>query len=615
MSPAHRVPSKPTPSHTLCDVPSAADVESPSTDVAEPTPRRQPQYPRPPVPSPLRLDVWSEHAVDDEDRALIEELRGGHHPFADNVVVNCVTVVGSNYVDDAAFDETTESIEADLAGGLIRELRVGESAYISGRGTVPKPDGKLRPVHNLVKVNELLGELPPLSYQSVDVARANLQRGWFGAKIDIRKAYRSVPVSDRTSRFLGYRWPRECHCVVKWRPPRGTLRCAAACPRCGWRTFLEQRLPFGLASCCEFFDRISRFIQRWWYRSRSQAHAAAFLVVYLDDLFIGAPTEAMVWAELLRLVAFIEQLGFEENENKRCPPAQRIVFLGIQLDTISMTASIPVEKLRALVDRLSVVERAASISIDELASLVGSASWCARVVFGARTFSRRLIDLLTRLRDSGARSCLLTPEVTDDLAWWRRFAARFNEQPMSPLSCARDSNFFATDAALEPDGAGIGGVYIVGRQVYRFAFGPSMLDLPRVGALSAAQRDLIGIHHLELLAVLEAASRWAPMWHGRHVRVFCDNTIVVAWIVKGSCRDQLGLAWLRELFWLAVEHSFRLTAARISSTDNALADSLSRGQSARFVYLLRRWRASYGDAAEFGFEAFQQSERGSRRAD
>lgn len=579
----------------------------PLLDVSEPMVRR-PRCLRSgtnAVQSPLRLDVWSALAVTDEDRDLIDELRVGHDPFPEGAVVSERRVVGSNYVDDAVFDTVQRSVEQDLADGSIRRAAPDEPVVISGRGSVLKSDGKQRPVHDLREVNRQLGDLPALSYQSVDTARARLQPGWYAAKLDIKKAYRWVPVSQRTSRFLAYRWPAPCSCAATWRAPVGTRRCASACPVCGWDVFVEQRLPFGLASCCEFFDRISRFTQRWWYRTRPAAHSEAFLVVYLDDFLVGGPTREIVQAEIDRLAAGISSLGFEENGDKRVPPCTRVTFLGIELDTVSMAVSIPPAKLAGLVGRLNVVERARAVSTDELASLVGVAAWCARVVFGARTFSRRLIDLLATARSSGERWVRLLPEVLLDLAWWRKFAKQLNEQPMSPLCCAHDANFFATDAALEASAAGIGGVYIAGDTVHRFSFtGPSTLWLPRVGVLRDEQRLALGIHHLELLAVLEAADRWSHLWAGKHVRVFCDNNVVVAWANKGTCRDPLALGWLRELFWLAVRWSFRLTAVRISSVQNTLADSLSRGQSARFDELLARWREKYGVGAAFRSDVF-----------
>lgn len=548
------------------------------------------------VRSPLRLARWQEVSVDDEDRELVRALAVGHDPFPASLRAPAM-VMGANYVDDSVFEETTGSIEEDLAAGRIRLVRAGEIVTKSGRGSVEKKDKSQRGVHNLTGVNEWIAVIPALSFQTVDVARARVQRGWFGAKLDIRRAYRSVPVSSHASMFLGFRWPNRCVCRPGFVPRAGVRRCEQACPVCGWSTFVELCLPFGLASAPEFFDRISRFIQRWWERTLSVEHSACFLVVYLDDFFIGGPCERMVLAEIERLSSMIESLGFEENRAKRCAPSQVISFLGVELNMRDMTVSIPSSKLAELLARIAAIEAKQLAGVDELASLAGLCSWCARIVYGARIFSRRLIDELTRLRALRLREAELPRELREDFVWWRQFAGQFNLQPIAPLAMIKDSCFFATDACLDARGAGIGGWYLVGETLHSFSFGPVVAALPHVDALGREQRDSLRIHHFELLAVLVAAESFGSMWRGKHIRLFCDNSIVVSWVTRGACRDAVGLGWLRALFWLSVRYAFRLTAVQIRSESNSLADALSRGESERFADLLGRWLARHRGAS------------------
>lgn len=69
------------------------------------------------------------------------------------------------------------------------------------------------------------------------------------------------------------------------------------------------------------------------------------IVCYLDDFLIIANTYDECLETLNVLLRLLRQLGFHINYNKLEGPCQRLVFLEIVLDSVSMTLSIPQRKM------------------------------------------------------------------------------------------------------------------------------------------------------------------------------------------------------------------------------------------------------------------------------
>ena len=79
-------------------------------------------------------------------------------------------------------------------------------------------------------------------------------------------------------------------------------------------------------------------------------------------------------------------------------PVQSITFLGIEIDSMSMTKRLPQDKLLSLKQELQAFTRRCRASKKQLLSLAGKLSWAARVVYGGRVFIRRIIDSRKQLQ-------------------------------------------------------------------------------------------------------------------------------------------------------------------------------------------------------------------------
>lgn len=161
--------------------------------------------------------------------------------------------------------------------------------------------------------------------------------------------------------------------------------------------YVDNRLCFGL-SCAPFiFNRISNAIVRMMGRRGFRA-----VVNYLDDFLIGS-TQEECQRGLLTLINLLHYLGFNVSWRKVVSPTQRITFLGIELDSSIMSLRLPEDKLTLLTDLVNTFSHEASASKPQLQSLAGSLNFACQVVHGGRTFLRRVIDCLNKLKHSSHR--------------------------------------------------------------------------------------------------------------------------------------------------------------------------------------------------------------------
>jgi len=300
------------------------------------------------------------------------------------------------------------------------------------------------------------------------------------------------------------------------------------------------------------------------YACQSTTAAVSFLmskqgysiVNYLDD-FGGADTPSRAHGAYEALGSLLALLGLQENADKAEPPHTTMVFLGILLDTISLTLTIPQDKLeatRALLGQWLKTEKA---TVKELQSLLGSLHHIACCVRPGKIFLNRMLATLRTVLASGSRTFTPDQNFTKDVLWWHTCMASFNGISIMPETHWEPPDaVFSTDACL----TGAGG-FCQGR-FFHTTFPQELRNT--------------SIQGLEMMALLIAVKLWAPQWQGKRLLIFCDNEAVVSVIQSGRSRDGILQAGLRELNYLCTINSVDIVPRHLSSSDNRLADHLSR---------------------------------------
>ena len=218
---------------------------------------------------------------------------------------------------------------------ILEEIAVGnyvstsvKPTIISALGAVPKPDSEdLRLIHDCSMppgqgVNNYI-EIEKQKFQTLDDAVKLIKQGYYMAKIDLRHAYRSVPVHPSNYNALG----------LKWRFTGETQ----------FTYLVDTRLPFGGRSAPGIFHRLTQSVRRMMAR-----RGFDMIIVYLDDFLVIGKTKAECQAAFDTLRDLLQSLGFELSPSKVILPCQRLVFLGIFIDAIKLTLSLPAVKLAEL---------------------------------------------------------------------------------------------------------------------------------------------------------------------------------------------------------------------------------------------------------------------------
>jgi hypothetical protein len=135
------------------------------------------------------------------------------------------------------------------------------------------------------------------------------------AKVDLHQAYRILPVHADDHPLLGIQW--------------------------GAATYLDSALPFGLRSAPKIFSAFADALV--WIM---QVNGIAQQLHYLDDfLFLGPPKDAACAMALHQALHVCNQLGVPVATHKTEGPTTQLTFLGIQINTDTMTLSLAQDKL------------------------------------------------------------------------------------------------------------------------------------------------------------------------------------------------------------------------------------------------------------------------------
>ena len=489
------------------------------------------------IPMPgLNLEAWLIELRDDPDKDFL--LAGITHGFD---IVNSealvVPVEVKNHPSASPGSKCYELVKQQVLSEISEGNYVicdSKPELISPLGAIPKTAGGVRLIHDCSRpagnsLNDFAVLESSQTFQNIDDATSLVQQDYYMAKVDFKSAYRSVNISKDSQRFTGLQFS------------------------IGGRTIYmrDTKLHFGSRLAPGIFHRLTQAVKRMMARRGFTA-----TVAYLDDFFICAPTVNECATALSTLIRLLRQLGFRINWNKVVDPVQCITFLGIEIDSKSMTKRLPQDKLLSLKQELQAFTRRRRASKKQLQSLAGKLSWAARVVYGGRVFIRRIIDAICHLR-AASHKRIITPEMRLDIQWWDEFMYSFNGSALILDDVPKTIVY--TDACDQAGGGHCDGDWF---------YCNWSVDVPEIQDLH--------INVKELMAVIVAARHWCHLWANKRVLVMSDNSTTVAGVNRGSSRSPVIMKYLRYMFWLSAVYNFRLTAMHIPGADNVLADKISR---------------------------------------
>ena len=250
-------------------------------------------------------------------------------------------------------------------------------------------------VNNGVAKDTYLGTPYELNYPSVDSITNSLRNLGPSAqiyKIDTSRAFRQIKIDPGDIDLLGIKFQDQY--------------------------FLDRWVAFGFCHGSLIFQRCTDAI-----RYIMAQHGFPLLYNYIDDLiYTGLPSQ--INESFIFLKKLLGELGLEISNKKLVPSATSVTCLGILVDSVQKTISIPSEKLAEIVQLCADWGSKTYCSKKDLQSLLGSLLYVSRCVKHSRFFLNRMLQLLRDNVDT--RKILITAEFKHDLAWFNSFLPHYN---------------------------------------------------------------------------------------------------------------------------------------------------------------------------------------------
>ena len=503
--------------------------------------------------SPIKTDNLLTRLVHYHDTAAAVMLREG---FSQGFKLG---FKGERYEREALNLKSALKDPEKIVEKITKEIKLGRMAgpfvnkplqnfSISPVGLVPKAvPGKFRMIHHLSypegeSINDGIDrDLCKVKYSSFDDAIAIVVRAGKGAlmaKADIESAFRLLPIHPDDFNLLGMK-------------VQGLY-------------YVDKALPMGASCSPAFFELFSTFLE-WVVKEEANTEWVSH---YCDDFILVGFEEGRKSCH--QLVSCFErvcsELGVPLAHDKSVGPTTKLVYLGLEIDTIKQAVSIPNEKLIAIVGKVKSALDASSITLKELQSLIGSLTFVCKAIAPGRAFLRRLIDLVIGVKKQWLH-IRLSKGAKCDLKMWLVFLQDFNGCAIIPEQFWRDE----CDLQLFTDASGSVG------------YGGYFKGMWFQGKWPWGDNDTKkSIAWLEFFPVVVSVALWGDSLKGKRILVRSDNEAVVAIINKQTSRCPDIMRLVRFFVLQCLKLCLCISARHIPGKINDIADSLSRFQMRRF---------------------------------
>ncbi len=224
------------------------------------------------------------------------------------------------------------------------EMRQG---FYSPYFIVPKKGGGLRPILDLRVLNRALHKLPFKMLTHRRMIKCIQPQDWF-AGIDLKDVYFHVSILPRHRPFLRFAFEG--------------------------RAWQYRVLPFGLSLSPRVFTKVVEGALT------PLREVGVRILNYLDDWLILAQSREQLGDHRDLVLRHLSQLGLRVNwEKSKLSPVQRISFLGVELDSVSMTARLTEERAQAVLNCLSSFRGRNVVPLKQFQRLLGHMASAAAV--------------------------------------------------------------------------------------------------------------------------------------------------------------------------------------------------------------------------------------------
>lgn len=419
-----------------------------------------------------------------------------------------------------------------LSIGAISRCSPMKNQFLSSYFLVKKPDGSNRFILNLKKLNNFI-IAPHFKLEDYRTALKLITPNCYLTNIDLKDAYFLLPIANLYKKYLRFRF-------------QGAL-------------YEFNCLPFGLNIAPFLFTKLFKPIVKILRKK------GVICVVYLDDILIIGQTETECMNSTKITVNLLEQLGFMLNLKKSSlKPQQSIKFLGFVYDTLTMTISLPYEKIKNIKRCIQEFLKKKGCTIRDLARLIGRlVAACPATRYGfihTKSLEKIKHSSLRRKHKNYNKKIIIPQSVRYELKWWQRNIG--NGQSIKPENFALEIFSDASKIAW--------GAYCLGQKCHGF--------------WDHSEQDM-HINFLEIRAAFYALKCFAKVESNVRILLRIDNQTAISCINRGGSVKFQSLNQATVELWQWCEaKGISVFAAYIASTENVEADEQSRSVTINTEY-------------------------------
>lgn len=291
-----------------------------------------------------------------------------------------------------------------------------------------------------------------------------------------------------------------------------------------------------------------------------------YTIHYLDDFFFCGPANSTSCAKDVNIaIPLCNRLGLPVAPEKVEGPVIAITFLGIEINSATMTLSLPQDKLTVPKARLASWVGKWRASKHQLQELLGHLNHAAAVVRPGKSFLRSIIEAMKRPH-LPSQFTRIDTQCRADILWWSIFVSSWNR--VSLLPPATPNITIISDAS---GSWGCGAFNQCTGEWFQISWPTTWKD--------------INIAVKELLPSTIAAVIWGNQWKGQRILILSDNAAVVAALKARSARHVTLSHLIKCLFFWEATFDFEHNSEHIAGSLNTTADALSRNRLDLFFSL------------------------------
>jgi hypothetical protein len=362
--------------------------------------------------------------------------------------------------------------------------------------------------------------------ENLSTIKSILNKGDYMINIDLTDAYLTVPIHPNSQKFLRFLWEGKAYQFIT--------------------------MPFGLNVAPRVFTKLMKPVISW---LRGQG---VRMIIYLDDILVLAPSVHITNHHARLTIGLLESLGFLINYKKSTLiPAQRILFLGMIIDSTTMQFILPEDKSVTILRECRTLLKTEQPSIRHVSRVLGLLEFTRPAIWSAPLHYRHLqLVQIESLRETSDydRRVNLSNGARLDLNWWITNLPSQKGSPILPL---------IADLTISSDASKIG-------------WGASWGKL-RTGGRWNALESKEHINVLELRAAFFALKSFMKDHRNKVICLKIDNSTAVAYLNhKGGTHSPQLLHLALEIWkWCEVKHLY-LLAQHVPGKNNVVADEESR---------------------------------------